>query len=91
MLLQMAIDPFRRIIHIQFGIPGSFNNRSIFNKSELYHYEHHFFSNREYLLADGGYPGKGHLVILLNQNDIYKAGGCVALNAAQHSVHVVVE
>ena len=91
MLSQMAVDPFRRFIHIQFGIPSSFNDWSIFNESELYRYEHNFFSNGEYLLTDGRYPGDGHLDILFNQNDVHKAAGRAALNAAQRSVQVVVE
>lgn len=51
MLAQMVCDPFGRIIHIYFGVPGGRNDRGTFNDTDLYRQEDNYFSETNiYLL-----------------------------------------
>ena len=55
----IVIDFKRYIRYFVAGIPGKFNDRAVWTSSPLYLNARDFFSDGEYLLADGGFEGHG--------------------------------
>lgn len=59
LLHQVTSTWYGRIIHVVSGEKGSTNDRALFTKSALFINQHLYFSEGEYLIADGGYAGDG--------------------------------
>jgi len=67
---QIITDPTGCVIDVDGGVPGRQNDLSVYDMSSIGVHPENRLQPDEILMADGGYPGRGELLIPPNQHEI---------------------
>jgi len=90
-ITQLVCDWQGLILHLVVGNCGHNNDKGIFNISDFIVNENEMFNGAQVLLADGGYPGPGRLIIPYNAIEVATDPNRAIFNVVQRQSRVIIE